>query len=512
MLRFSYRCGWPVGAARIAVTSAGVLLLALGAGVKGEEPLSPPQALGAMIYHQGSSPSGADIVAQVGGVTLPGSAVPCASCHGPDGLGRPEGGVRPSPLTWGHLTKPYGHRHRDGRSHPPFTALSLKQAITTGVDPAGNAFDPAMPRYAMPDEELDALVAYLEVVGLSAATGVSSGRVVLGLLMPENGPSAMAGRAAAQVISGRLGEVNAEGGIYGRQVELRTVTFAPERQAALQAADLLVQAPVLAIIGALPSPLQLEVADHLEELGVPLFHLWPPPPEDIPESRRYGFYLLPGVRQEAERLLDHADALFRPRRPRAAVVLPPGAAGDALAGAVLDRARHLGWPEPLEVTMTPGSGDAAAIVDTLRSADVEVAVVLASGSLPALVKATADVERFPLLLMPGSLLDEPPGSRLLGRAVLALPLLPSDWEAEHLEKLAALRAGEQGRSLLAGIAAYGVTTVLIEALKSAGRDLTRAAFLAAVEAIHDLPTGLTPPLSYGPARRIGVAEPRILRQ
>ena len=43
----------------------------------------------------------------------------------------------------------------------------------------------------------------------------------------------------------------------------------------------------------------------------------------------------------------------------------------------------------------------------------------------------------------------------------------------------------------------------MEGLRSAGRDLSRLALVDALEALYAYETGLTPPLSYGPNRRIG---------
>ena len=107
------------------------------------------EARGKQIYLEGEGNSGTVIIARVGqeNTELPASAVPCAGCHGPDGRGRPEGGVLPSDITWSYLTRAYGHQHAYGRKHPAFNEASVVTAITRGVDPAGNRLDPAMPRY-----------------------------------------------------------------------------------------------------------------------------------------------------------------------------------------------------------------------------------------------------------------------------------------------------------------------------------------------------------------------------
>ena len=60
--------------------------------------LEEAEVRGKLIYFEGTSARGTEITAVVGdeAAMLPGSAMPCASCHGSDGLGRPEGGLLPS--------------------------------------------------------------------------------------------------------------------------------------------------------------------------------------------------------------------------------------------------------------------------------------------------------------------------------------------------------------------------------------------------------------------------------
>jgi hypothetical protein len=45
--------------------------------------------------------------------------------------------------------------------------------------------------------------------------------------------------------------------------------------------------------------------------------------------------------------------------------------------------------------------------------------------------------------------------------------------------------------------------LLVEGLRRAGRELSRVALVDALEALYGYETGVTPPLSYGPNRRIG---------
>ena len=76
-------------------TSRGLLVLAavmLLASMPAAAELSDAERRGKQIYFEGTSPGGGEITAVVGdeAALLPASAMPCSSCHGSDGLGRPD--------------------------------------------------------------------------------------------------------------------------------------------------------------------------------------------------------------------------------------------------------------------------------------------------------------------------------------------------------------------------------------------------------------------------------------
>jgi hypothetical protein len=50
---------------------------------------------------------------------------------------------------------------------------------------------------------------------------------------------------------------------------------------------------------------------------------------------------------------------------------------------------------------------------------------------------------------------------------------------------------------------YAAARVLIEGLESTGRRLTRERFVAAIEGLAGIETGVTPKIVYGPGRRTG---------
>jgi ABC-type branched-subunit amino acid transport system substrate-binding protein len=95
----------------------------------------------------------------------------------------------------------------------------------------------------------------------------------------------------------------------------------------------------------------------------------------------------------------------------------------------------------------------------------------------------------------------PPG--LAARTFLSYPsALPN--QNDFAEFIAVMqKAGVPLRSPAFQSVAYAATKVLFEAAKLSGRQLNRVALITSLEQIQDFRTGVVPPLTFGPNRRVG---------
>lgn len=142
--------------------------------------LSRAQERGRRIYLTGESASGAAILATTdGGEPFAASLVPCGSCHGEDGGGRAEGGVRPAAVTAEALSR---DATVNGRTRPAYTRPLLKRAIGLGYDSGGNALHRAMPRYQMTQEDMADLLEYFEVLGHEPQPGITAGTLRIAVI------------------------------------------------------------------------------------------------------------------------------------------------------------------------------------------------------------------------------------------------------------------------------------------------------------------------------------------
>lgn len=537
------------GALRWAAGAMFGALLPLAAAAGGG-PLSPSELAGKRLYHEGVAASGATVLAQVGpqGAPVPATILPCVNCHGADGLGRPEGGIRPPAITWAELSKPYGHHHDpagggSGRVHPAFDAASFARAVQSGVDPAGNRLDPAMPRYTMAASDVRDLVAYLKRIADDLDPGLLAGRVRVALLTQGDGGAGSLAAARA-VVHAAVARGNAAGGVHGRQVDL--VEFdagagADALRAVLQAAA---REDVFAVLMPQEAPAGL---DWQSLSGLPLIGGFAPP-DAANAAGTQAFFALPGLGDELVALAAAADSA-----PATAGQYVAGAGGtgtlaalhwpgDTAAAAALDRldaylasrpagaapGAHAAGRRPVERHVV---GDADALETALRAlrsrGTAQLVVMLPAEPLAALMRAgeaygeapTAAV--LPSLLVPlrfaAPLLGGLPEA-WAGRVNVSMVASPGEVGAGARAIFAAAREQPVHGKAPAGnahpltqVAALASVELLVEGLKRAGRKASRKGFADALAAMSEVPTEAGPHISFGPTRRVGAVGVHVLQ-
>jgi ABC-type branched-subunit amino acid transport system substrate-binding protein len=493
---------------RVSVASLG-LIVALVL-TQAAAALSAGQSRGKQIYLHGTSPSGDEVTAYVGreAVALPASAAPCASCHGPDGRGRPEGGVIPTDIRWSQLTKVYGHVHEDGRRHPAFDKAGLARVLKTGLDPADNRLDQSMPLYTLSNSDMADLVAYLTHLETDHDPGVDNERIQVASLLPLQGPQGGLGQAMAQVMLAYFKEVNANGGVFGRRLELLAVPYGDSPEATLGNLRTAFQREeIFALVGAYTVGLDQEILDLLREEDTPLIGPFTLDPGDA-FINAAAFYLYPGFVEQARALADVAFKVAPAGKP-VVFMGPEGEHVDRLVRAVEQQQGEGASEEAVTLRYPRGEMDVEALAGRVAASASDTLFFFGDqADLEPLLAALAEREQSPRVYLlsafvPRPLFDAPPVFD--HRLFLAYPTLSSDISdsgRSEYGKLAQAHALPPDH-LQGQIAAFAAAKLLVEGLRSAGRDLSRLALVDALEALYGYETGLTPPLSYGPNRRIG---------
>lgn len=499
------------------LAAAACLVAAAAAAPQTPIPSQTPTAVerGRLIYREGHDGTREEIVALLGGEELeaPGTAFACASCHGDDGAGTSEGGVRPPPITWGVLTAER-RSALTGRTRAPFDAATLTRAVILGVDAGGAPLHAAMPRYRMTERQAADLVAFLRILGTDADSdpGVGPASVRVGAALPLSGALAPAGEAVRATLDAYFAALNARGGVYGRRVELLYEDSAGTPAGTLDATRRLVEERhAFALVGSFEPPGDAATGEYLRRRAVPLVGpLTLTPKPGVPPNPSV-FYLLPTAR-------DQARALAQFVRDEAART--PGAAHARLfvvsSDEQFDRdaaegARLQAQGAASVTTRSYRRGEFPAAEVAAETARAEARYVLFFGAPAEFTRLAGALEaagRRPVLAglaltLGRAALELPP--ELAARVYLAHPT-PLPEPAAFAEFSALVRGANAGRGATAFQAiAFAAAKTFTEALKACGQRLRRATLTAALEGLRGFETGVLPPLTFEPNRRVGPA-------
>lgn len=353
------------------ILHAPLLLTCLAASGTPEPPRAtedPAVTLGRRIYLEGVLPSGQPVQAVVSGdVPFQGTQFSCSSCHQRSGRGSIEGKVGVPAVTGAALFAP---RRRGSTWVPAYTSESLAHAIGQGVDPAGRALDPIMPRYTLSDEEMRVLIAYLEQLSSTPVPGVTETTVHFATVVGA-GVSPALQQAMLEVLEAFFADTNGHVRSY-----MRRTTLAPGDSRLLRQPYRKWQMHVWPLDGP-----ESSWSDKLEAYyrDQPVFALlsgigagWEPvhrfcernglpcilPNTDLPvveEKDLYTVYFSKGVMLEAEAVAAHL--LRQPDSapaPRILQVFRPDATGTAAAMALRRSVERAGAPAPVDLALAAG--------------------------------------------------------------------------------------------------------------------------------------------------------------
>jgi ABC-type branched-subunit amino acid transport system substrate-binding protein len=488
------------------ITFAASCLIATTAIAEGG--LSAQEKRGKALYMRGASPSGKEIKAMVGELDVPASTMTCAGCHGVRGEGKTEGGVTAGNLTWNNLVKPYGHTHPSGRKHGPFDEKLFTRSLVQGVDPAGNEMAVAMPRFQMSAEDIADLIAYLKRIETDRDPGLTETSIKVGTIVPQHGALTEIGAAIKDVLTAYFANVNDKGGIYNRKIELQTVeTGSDAASTTANARTLIEKDQVFAMVSGLSAGADKELAALTQESDVPFMGPLTLLPQIGFQTNRNVFYLLPGASEQARALINFADTKPELKKSRVAIVHSQDELALAAAAAVEDQARKKGWTVTRKVY---SSKDAATIAAGLKEQGTDAVFFLgASGDEAAFINAAAAADWTPNVFLLGALagrgLVQSVPLSFKDHVFLSFPTVPADVTPEALAELRVLQEKYKfpTRHVASQLMAFAAAKIFTEALKRAGRDLSREKLITALEGLYEYDTGVTPSITFGPNRRVG---------
>jgi len=381
---------------------------------------------GRRIYVSGVDGHGRPIAAGRWGETVvTGEQAACVQCHRMSGMGSMEGDLQVPPVTGYALfggdkvVATMDPRSGKGfnRRHAPYDDTSFASAVRTG-HASGRELDVLMPRYALDDEDMAALIAYMRQLSTHWSPGVTQDAIrFAAVITPDVEPARR--DLFKQMISKAVSQKNGSTVVASRHGSRRHMAGAAEMVLGTernwtidvwelsgppatwrtQLEERYARQPVFALVSGLGSDWR-PVHRFCEEFGIPD---WFPSVDLMPQDpSRYSLYFTRGVELEADLLASRwrGSASARPRRlfqvyregevgAQAATAVERALAGSGIRferwpidgdpeAKLLAVAREIGsddavmlWLRPADIARLPSQEPSGAVFASARLGDPE---------------------------------------------------------------------------------------------------------------------------------------------
>jgi branched-chain amino acid transport system substrate-binding protein len=319
------------------------------------------------------------------------------------------------------------------------------------------------------------------------AQGVTPHTVVLGQSAPLSGPHQALGEELRSGALAYLRKLNDAGGLYGRRVELATLDDAGDPGRALANTHRFIEEfGVFALFGYPGTSLTREVLDLLQRTRTPLFGARAGA-QLVRRPGRLVFTVSAGYADEIDQVVDY---FARLGQKRFALVRRDDAAGAELVAAARQALERRGLAAPADALVAGAAAGAAAALREAFVADPDVIVVALPQPPAADLIRELRQSRGTAQIVALSLADPAALAQALGPAgagvVMSQVVPPLDHIAlPVVAEYRAAYAAERGREAYspASLEAYIAAKVLVEAMRRAGRALTRDSLLLALDAM-----------------------------
>ncbi|MFQ5478584.1 MAG: ABC transporter substrate-binding protein [Candidatus Binatia bacterium] len=495
------------GAAFLCVGVAMVLLAfsPLDAQASGED----AAARGRVIFSEGTG-SG-EISAYLSGpdIVTSGSAFACKNCHGENGSGGFEGGVRVPDIRPEKLRSEAKTVRDNGRDRRAYNDFLVARAIRSGLDSEGNSLHPGMPRYTMSEADMNDLLAFLEVVGEVRTPGVTEDEIAIATVLPSAGTLSAVASYSGRVLEAWVEEFNDSGGIYGRRLNLNVYSFdGTEGGAAVRAVERALSEGPFCFVANLG--LDDAALDLLASSDVPVIAPVIIPPKDGYSKDNNTFYLYSSMADQAKVLVDYLVEELVREEASLAVVYVDDESGRAASEGVRDQAGLHGLRVVATRQYQAGSLDPAVVVDEFEFSKPAALFFFGSGAdALSLAREIGTRDWKPLFF--GS--AETLGSALMqlseeaaSRVYLSSPVDNPDMNSRGMYDFLALveERGIEGKHKAFQLSTYAGLAVMREGLRKSGRELSRERFVGELNSLWKFETGVMPELTFDLNRRVGL--------
>jgi ABC-type branched-subunit amino acid transport system substrate-binding protein len=232
---------------------------------------------------------------------------------------------------------------------------------------------------------------------------------------------------------------------------------------------------------------------------------------------RHVFYLASGNAGQARALVNFAAKQPEAKNQLLGIVYVPTGLNTSVVESVKSQAQKDGLKVGEVIEYASGSFDAVAIVKKFKETNASVVYFFGiTTDLAAFMSEAEKANWFPQILLQSSDLNANVFAAPAGfenKLFFSLPSAPSDLTRDGVAEYSQLAEKYKlpQKHLAAQLSAFASAKLLIEGLKRAGKDLSRERLIQVFEGFYEYKTGLTPPITWGPNRRIGAMGAHVVR-
>lgn len=329
-----------------------------------------------------------------------------------------------------------------------------------------------------------------------AATGITPNSIVVGQSAALTGPAAQLGIQMNRGMKLYFDQVNAKGGINGRQIEIKALddgyepdrTLANTKRFVAEGGD----DEVFALLGYVGTPTSNAALPLIKESKIPFIGPFTGAAVLREPFHRSVFHLRAGYNEETAEIVKRLTSLGM---NKIAVFYQNDAYGQAGLSGVTKALAAQGLRPAATATVERNSTDVKAAIDTLLAAKPDAIVqISAYASCAAFIKEARKLgyggQFFNVSFVGSAALMQALGKD--GAGVGITQVVPTPYGSPtplSLEFNNALKAAGQTDPNYSAMEGYIVARVFTEALRRAGRDVTRDKLITALESIRDYNLG-----------------------
>lgn len=329
--------------------------------------------------------------------------------------------------------------------------------------------------------------------GGRAETGVGEKEILVGQFAALSGPAAQLGQRLNVGIQAYFKSVNEQGGVNGRTLRLLTRDDGYEPDKAVAAVKgLIEQDQVFALVGSVGTPTGLAAMPVFTAAKVPMVGMFTGAQGLREPFNRYVFHVRASYFDETERIVQHLTTLGV---KKIAVFYQNDAYGKAglegMTRALTKRQLKPAATATVERNMVDVSAALTAILPEQPEAVVQIGAYKACAEFIKQARAKGYGGQFFNVSFVGSkaLADElgPAGMGVVISQVVPFPYIPSTPVVREYQQ----RMKEAGQTELdfSSMEGFLIGKVFVEGVRRAGKNLTRDAFITALESMKDVNLG-----------------------